>query len=584
MAERVLALFCIFRKGGGGMLSAAVALSILLFGAGPASAADVRVSADRNPVHLDESFTLTFTADGAPDGDPDFGPLESDFDILRRAQNSQMSLDNGRYSRRTEWQLTVMPKREGNLTVPPIAFGGDRSKALSITVTRGVAAGGGVDSDVFLEVEAEPQNPYVQAQALYSIRVFSRINFTGGELNEPAAENALIQRLGDDRHYTATRGGQTYKVIERKYAIFPQKSGPLRIEPLVLETQILTGGGRSLFSPFFSQTTRALRVRSDAVELQVRPIPAAFTGKHWLPAESLALEDSWSNGAAKTTVGEPMTRTITLRAQGATVGLLPELDPDHPGGGDIKRYPDQPLLNEEKLAGGITSVRQEKTALIPAQPGTYRLPAMEIPWWNTQTDKMDIAHLPERILTVLPAANAPPSETPRAVQPDPLPRSEPAAADAPPSVPSRSDDPLWFRLALVFAAGWLATAVAWWFSRKPARVRAAVPPAAEPPSERQAVEALKKACRAHDPGRAREALLQWAERRWPAERAVGLEELGRRCGGDLGREIERLNRMLYGREGEEWQGQALWQGFTRYAEQEAAGSKAPEAILEPLYR
>jgi hypothetical protein len=45
----------------------------------------VSVSIDRNPVNLQESFQLTFTASDDPDGEPDFSPLDKDFEILNRA-------------------------------------------------------------------------------------------------------------------------------------------------------------------------------------------------------------------------------------------------------------------------------------------------------------------------------------------------------------------------------------------------------------------------------------------------------------------------------------------------------------------
>jgi hypothetical protein len=562
---------------------------LFLLHAGLSWAANIQVSADRNPVYLDESFTLTFTAEESPNDDPDFSPLENDFEILGRSQSNQMSINNGRYSRRTEWQLTVMPKREGTLTVPPIPFGKDRSEPLTVRVVRGstVAPQAAANADVFLEVEAKPNNPYVQAQVLYAVRVFSRVNFAGGgELSEPTSEDALIQRLGDDHQYMATRNGLSYKVIERKYALFPQKSGRLRIEPLSLETQILAGGGRSLFSPFFSQTTRPLRVRSDAVELQVRGIPAAFSGKHWLPAENLDLDEAWSSNIDKIMAGEPVTRTLTLRAQGATVGLLPELNVASAAQDGINRYPDQPLLNEEKLSSGISSVRQEKTALIPAEAGAYRLSALEIPWWNTQTDRMEIAKLPERILKVVPSSQPAAPSTPR-FSPAPekaQPRNEPVLPAASSPASSSQETKLWFWLSCLLALAWLSTLIAWWRSRQPRKIESMPKEQNAPTTERQIITALKQACQSNDPVQARRALLQWAENHWTQDRLLSLDELERFFGGELGSEIQRLNQQLYGRSGENWQGETFWQSFQRQAKSEVLKKTRSQRLLEPLHK
>ena len=50
--------------------------------AGPALAATIEVSLERNPVRLNESFTLNFTADESPDGEPDFEPLPEEKDDI----------------------------------------------------------------------------------------------------------------------------------------------------------------------------------------------------------------------------------------------------------------------------------------------------------------------------------------------------------------------------------------------------------------------------------------------------------------------------------------------------------------------
>jgi len=561
--------------------------------ASPILAAVISVTPDRNPVRMDESFALIFSADKKPDDDPDFRPLEKDFDILSQSQNSQISVINGHYSKKTEWTLTVTAKRAGTLTIPTIAFGDDHSEPVAVVVEDAApTAGGEADSELFLEVDAEPKNPYVQAQVIYSIRMWVRkgVGFAGGELNDPSASDALVERLGDskDRPFSAERRGQQYMVIERRYAIFPQKSGTLRIEPLILEAQI-ADGGRSRFNSFFNQTTRLVRAHSDAVELRVRPVPTAFAGKHWLPAESLELEDSWSREPPKTTAGEPVTRTLSLRARGATVGLLSELSGNlqSVGNGDIKQYPDQPVMNEEKLAAGIASIRQEKTALMPSKPGIYKLPPVEIPWWNTRTDRLEMARLPERILTVQPSVEqaaqpaAPRPSLPQIQATGPEPSTPVHQSEI--QVPAPAGSNLWFWLALLCVGGWLGTAAAWWLSRRQ-RNAVSEPEPVQGGDERAVRKALQQACRENDPHKARQALLNWAKTRWPDAAPTNLSELGGFAGGLLAAEIERLNRSLFGRGEQTWRGEALWAALEAMGSETDRKKKAPAFNLEPMYK
>jgi len=68
---------------------------VLVLVSGLANAAQIGVGVDRNPVNQDESFTLIFRATGSVDDDPDFLPLETDFEVLSQQKKQQMSWVNG---------------------------------------------------------------------------------------------------------------------------------------------------------------------------------------------------------------------------------------------------------------------------------------------------------------------------------------------------------------------------------------------------------------------------------------------------------------------------------------------------------
>ena len=554
--------------------------------ANPLLAAEIQLSLDRNPVPINESFTLTFTADAEPDADPDFSPLEDQFEILHQGQSSQFSIINGKASRQVTWQLQVIAKQPGTLQIPSIAFGSDRSRPFSVTVTNGAVRGKqGGEASLYLEAEAEPKNPYVQAQVILTIRVLSRVAFSG-DLSQPEVPDAVVEKLDEDREFVSLKDGVQFKVNERRYAVFPQKSGRLTIGPINLTAQLAAGGGG--YGPFFRPSTRQQRLHSDPIDLNVRPIPAQFTGKQWLPATSLVLDDQWLPVELKVPGGEPLTRTLTVKAEGVTAGMLPDLAAAVPASGDLKQYPDQPVTREDKTASGLVSQRQQKTALIATRPGAYTTPAVEIPWWNTRTDKLEWARLPARTLTVLPAPGM------AAPEPPPTPAATPAAAgsrpeEIPPSggVGETPTPGLAYGLALFLGLGWLATALAWWHSRR-GGPKLAVPAdqgrqMVAAGGESRALKALESACRVHDPVAARKALLEWAAHRWPdtsaASRLESLTQL-------LGSEMTVLNRQLYAADASAWEGAGLWERFKTVASTAVKPKRASRGAgeLEPLYK
>ncbi|MEZ5581408.1 MAG: hypothetical protein R3F37_00205 [Candidatus Competibacteraceae bacterium] len=76
-----------------------------------------------------------------------------------------------------------------------------------------------------IEVQAEPADPYVQAQVQYTVRLLFAVPLLDGSLDAPQPANAVVERLGDDVSYETQRNGRRYRVIERRYALFAQRSG-----------------------------------------------------------------------------------------------------------------------------------------------------------------------------------------------------------------------------------------------------------------------------------------------------------------------------------------------------------------------
>ena len=162
-------------------LRAGCLAALLLLVALPAAAATIEVTPDRNPVPPGESFRLVFSAHGSVDDDPDFTPLQKDFDILSQGRSSQVNIVNGSFSRVTQWTLELMPKQAGELTVPAIHFGTDVSPEIKVSVGGGTATAVPGNRDLFLELEVGPRNPYVQAQVLYTVRLLRTVELEPGE-------------------------------------------------------------------------------------------------------------------------------------------------------------------------------------------------------------------------------------------------------------------------------------------------------------------------------------------------------------------------------------------------------------------
>lgn len=560
-----------------------VPLILLLMLLAPAlPAAEITTRVDRDPVRVNESFKIIFEADDNIGASPDFSALEQDFDILSRSRSSNMQILNGEVTQQTRWTLFVMAKRSGELTIPAIAIGQDRSPQVSVTVKpagddNSAAA---ENMDLFLEVEAQPRTAYVQQQILYTVRFFRAIDISGASMAEPSFSGAevVMQQLGDDSRFETRRNGRRYVVIERNYALFPQQSGDITIDPIQIDAQVVERRP-GVFDPF-GQNTTTRRLRSQAITLDIRPIPAEVQNRPWLPAEALTLTEHWSQQDPEFVVGQPVTRTLTLKADGLTAAQLPALT--MADGQGYKTYPDQARLNDRRGSQGINGTRQEKIAIIPTRAGTLTLPEIEIPWWNVNNQQMELARLPARNVRVQPGAQAATPPSPAAT-PQATPQSQAAgAAQTEPVVSPAPHEQRYLILSLILGAGWLLTALGWFFSRRKTKPKQAAGQG-QMAQARTSLNKVKKACLGKDPQHCKAALLHWAAAHWPDEPPTSLGEIGRRLDAPTEQEIERLNRTLYGTTAEPWQGQALWQALSA-ALRQTPQNKDKDELLVPLYR
>ena len=382
------------------------------------AAGEIKIRSDQNPVPINESFNLSFEASGDVDGDPDFSPLEENFDILGRSQHSNLQYINGVSSKTTSWILTMIAKKVGKVAIPAISFGSLSSAATHIVVTEervAVNPGTQANPDLFVEVETDLTNPYIQAQVVLTIRFFRAINIATANMSSPTfvGGDVVVEQLGEGRSYKTNRDGRPHIVEERRYAIFPQESGNLTMEPIHVEVRV--GGNNSIFGgmfndPFRQQKSSIKRIRSQPLNFEVQPIPQNYTSDRWLPAHELILTEKWSKEPNKFIVGEPITRTITIMADGIPAKQLPESSNQDSSG--LKQYLDRPEVVDQVETTGIIGMLKQKNAIIPTAAGNYTLPAFELPWWDVDENLLKVAKLPAITFTVSPAPNSQPAPIP----------------------------------------------------------------------------------------------------------------------------------------------------------------------------
>ena len=492
--------------------------------------AELSATADRRTIAMGETLRLTLLGDaGEQPAEIDLTPLNRDWEILSRSSATNARFINGQNQVTRTLEMELAPLRQGTLTIPSLTAGGRSTTPLAIRVNPEPVVAPG-DELVLFDASVDERSVYVQSEVILTVTLQQAINLDGGEISNFDIPDAVVENL-ERRSFQRRVGNRTWLVTELRYAVYPQKSGALRI-PAIGFTAREVQPGRSLLG---ARLGRRLRMASTPLEIDVKSVPTSFPGEVWLPARALTLEENWSIDPASLNVGDSTTRTLTLTARGLQGSQLPPLSSVQGAVNipELRFYPDQESIDQSELAEGLQGRRVQSEALVARSGGAWTLPEIRVPWWNIETDRLEFATLPARtvVVTAIQTADQINDTT---------------------LSPNTSTDgttlPLW--LWAVSAAGWLvslALGILLWLSRRQTASPLPTPGGAKAKSAsvRQALVKIRKAAEQQDAPLLRKAILQWADLHHD-QRFSSLEALARVSTEPLATRLSAVDRSLYG--------------------------------------
>ncbi|QPB83804.1 protein BatD [Pseudoalteromonas rubra] len=534
---------------------------ILLITMMPAWAVDqLSASVDKNPVLVGEYFTLTIEANGKVSGQiPDTSALSGQFVTSPISTSSRTSIINGSMNSTTSWQMQLLSRKAGEFTIPSFEVAGQQSRPIKLKVLAR-EQDGEAQQNLFIKTALKPDTLHVQQAALYTVKLYIGQDLLDGQLSAPQMQEAQIAQLGKQSEDYEIVNGRRYMVVTREYLVQPQKSGTFTLEPPIFNGQIREGYRRL-----------AVSAMGDSIEVEVKPIPDTYSGT-WLPSELVNLSEEWQPSDQAVVVGTPITRTLTLTALGVTKEQLPDIEvPDVDG---FRTYPDETDRKQMTRDGRVISQLIASYALLPQTPGTYTLPEIKVPWFNTVINKVQYATLPSRTIEV----KADPNQV--SVAPAPIieaPRQ--ADTNSEPPIVVHNAEKTWLDWALLTSGYllWLVTLVIWFLTRqsKPVKVKAPeqTPVTAD---ETQALQQIKRAVKAADLAACYQGLKALAH----AQGHVQLHTWRHQLSQELQNEIAKLQGALYSAKQENVDLVLL---YRLLAAQHKQIKNSKKQHLEPLY-
>ncbi|WP_062067723.1 BatD family protein [Cellvibrio sp. OA-2007] len=551
-------------------------------------AGNLTASVDRDVLGLEETFTLVLRYDEQINTTPDYELLRKDFDILNTQSGTQMSIINGSMEASTEWKIALAPKRIGKLLIPSFTIDGAISDAIEITIEGKSKSPKNTDNNVSVEVETSKDSSYVQEQIIVTLRLYTTVGLNGVELQPLQVKDALVVNI-DEKQYQTKINGRPGAVVETRYAVFPQQSGELIIPSMLYQVSV-NSGQRDVWDRFYGNSqNNILRLRTDETRINVLPAPASTNSGEWLPALNVSLSEHWSNSIDSLKVGEPVTRSITIKADGLTAGQISPLQLAPIDG--LTFYNDQAQTDDQKSTNGVEGSRIETIAIVPTKAGHFTLPEVKVNWWDTKSNSFRTASLPAVSLTVglgdmsqlsVPAAPAP-TEAPTSVD-----LNTDLSSIPPQQTLVQEKTPLWLYisnvLTLIVAAFF---ALRFWQNKRELTAIYTTDKYEQNElnqNENSAWNKVKRALTEQQPGELRKALITWGQAYWTSESITSLQAIAEQAQNPaLTEELRKLDEAIFSANNANPNTETLLQLLANLRKQKHKKA-ADSTKLRPLYK
>lgn len=379
-------------------------------------------------VAADETFRIVFTADGRMS---DFEwPGTDDFDVVWGPQKGSMSstsIVNGKRTSTHQETVTYLlqPRKTGTFTLPGATASVDKNSVSSSTLKIEVVAAGGQtqtqpqgnsggsqsgqqtqperrenndpavtgtvsNQDIFLRLTLNKTNVVKGEPITATLKLYTRTDIAGFEdIKFPTFNGFWSKETVTVNNLEFTRenvNGTIYNAaLVRQYALIPQQSGTLTIDPaeMVCQLRVRTSSGSplSIFDDFFDQyQTIRKRISTPSIQVKVRDLPAGAPASFAGGVGDFKVSAKMSKEGIKS--NEAASLIVTISGNG-NLSMLEAPKVDFPP--DFEVYD---LKSTDKTsASGTSGSKTFEFPFIPRSHGDFVIPSIEYTYYDNAHGK-----------------------------------------------------------------------------------------------------------------------------------------------------------------------------------------------------
>ncbi|WP_194851661.1 BatD family protein [Nonlabens antarcticus] len=241
--------------------------------------------------------------------------------------------------------------------------------------------------NIHLVAEVSNASPYLNEaiRVVYKLYVSNNSGINGWtETDSPKYADFWSQNIDnrDQQVRVGTYKGQQYRyLVLREAILYPQKTGNLTIEPLVLDVNVQIPSGKTDFFGRPFMTSDKLKVTAGGRTINVKDFPQAGRPASFNGAVG-QFEFAVNLSKAQLEAGESLVASVVAKGTGnLQLMSLPKLEvPDK-----LETYEPERVDNTKTAFDGVRGSIQDNYTIVPQYGGTYTIPPVEFSYFDPST-------------------------------------------------------------------------------------------------------------------------------------------------------------------------------------------------------
>jgi len=351
----------------------------------------INLAVENNTLYAGDTLVLEINSSGLLEP-VDVSSIFKRTTFVRETFGTKIGVQNGKVVEIALRRIEVTPKEEGLLVLGPLqgeSSGGPVSSN-SLAVNVGAAPDENwvpAENDLNLTMQISKSNPFIGEQFQLTIQLEHRYAIAGEALTLPIFKGFDVVPIVEERRLIDNSSGM--RTTTWRYHLHAHRSGAHTLDGVQWSATLI-------------------RSRLQRYDFSLQHAPLNFTvaavdnsfpeNTWWLAAESVTLSDEWSADLIQLSAGDEITRTISLNATGVLSNHLPVIQPLA-----TRSFHSTPLpeLRIDETIGEVTKATGiYKFRMIAEAPVSVFLDTVRVPWFNTETRKMEEAIIPARRVDV----------------------------------------------------------------------------------------------------------------------------------------------------------------------------------------